>query len=122
MTADGRGWARIRNDPGRHGGQTTDGADDIPIESSDHSTHLVEGELGWDKDALTVRRSNGTDFEVDKGNLPGLLVTLAQSINYSRFKDCIARHPDQRPKLTAYHGFWGAMLEVQHLATDPAEL
>lgn len=58
---------------------------------------------------------------VDKGNLADLFATLAQSINYSKFKDCIARQPGQRPKLHAYHSFWASMLEVQHLAGGPGE-
>jgi hypothetical protein len=45
---------------------------------------------------------------------------LAESIDYGNFKDEIARRTDQRPKLDAYHEFWGAMINVQQSARDQA--
>jgi len=42
-----------------------------------------------------------------------IMSSLAMSLDYSNFKSTIARTPDQRDKLDAYHDTWEALAEMQ---------
>jgi hypothetical protein len=42
-----------------------------------------------------------------------LMRCLAENLDYSNFKSQIARTPDQRAKLTAYHKVWEQMARLQ---------
>lgn len=51
---------------------------------------------------------------VDQAQLAAIMRLMAESIDYSNFKDCIARLPGQKKKLHAYHNFWGDMFRLQN--------
>ncbi len=51
---------------------------------------------------------------VTPGELHALFAALEGSVDYPDFKSEVARHADQREKLTAYHELWAGLYSLQH--------
>ncbi len=49
----------------------------------------------------------------------GVMLALADSIDYHNFKSQIASDPSQAPKLSAYHSLWHDLLALQLRDTRP---
>jgi len=52
-------------------------------------------------------------FEVNKAGLKTLMSEMADSVDYSNFKDMIMVHNDQSDKVLAYTDMWAIMLNYQ---------
>lgn len=50
---------------------------------------------------------------VSPAELHGLFGALEASVDYPNFKAEVARRPDQRPKLPAYHALWSDLHALQ---------
>jgi hypothetical protein len=61
----------------------------------------------------TPKGDYGWRIVVNASQMARVFEVLASSIDYDNFKDCIARTPDQKEKLDAYHHFWGGLYAVQ---------
>lgn len=72
-------------------------------------------------DDVVILIGAGTDYQarmlVNADQLARIFTALAADITYDNFKSEVARRPDQRRKLHAYHEMWSLMAEV---ADDPA--
>ena len=71
---------------------------------------------------LTDRRApihdwSGADYRyriiVTKAGFTEVMAMLATSLDYPNFKSAIARTPDQRDKLDAFHRIWAIMAHLQ---------
>lgn len=71
---------------------------------------LIEGEH-------TIHEWPSADYRyriiVDQVALTGIMAALAVSLDYPNFKNQIAREPDQRVKLDAFHEVWSIMAGLQ---------
>jgi len=66
---------------------------------------------------VTIHQSQPADYRwrivIDRDSLDRVFETLCSSVDYPNFKSMIARSPDQRPKLAAYHDIWDTMHRLQ---------
>ncbi|MFO1461230.1 MAG: hypothetical protein U1G08_17740 [Verrucomicrobiota bacterium] len=55
-------------------------------------------------------------IRLDPGAAGAVLGALAGTVDYPNFKSEVARRPDQRAKLPAYHRLWDGLFEIQEEA------
>ena len=66
-------------------------------------------------DRLIVTRSSDYGFRIilNAAELGRIFAALMGTIDYSNFKDEVARHPDQAKKLDIYHQVWRLLSKLQ---------
>ena len=80
----------------------------------ENDLHQLIEATGLDTEVISTPKADyGFRIVVDHDDLARVFSTLADSIDYSNFKNRIASLQEQQDKLHAYHDFWGGMLKVQ---------
>jgi hypothetical protein len=87
---------------------------------AEHDLHELLAASHLDAEIISTPKADyAFRIVVDKGALDRIFAVLADSVDYSNFKSCIASLPQQRDKLSAYNEFWGRMGNLQQKGLRP---